>query len=134
MKRLRWHILRSDDAVTVSRTWPLRWDVAVETVVPAAARERIAHQVRQDMWRALRSVRGFAPIVKVVRSSDVLRVVAGGCIEGRFDRCKVESQIKAVLEQPQNRARWLRSARKRAQLTHAPNRAQRFLQAEEGAR
>ena len=42
--------------LTLARRTPVRWDVAVQTVLTGCAdrnRAAIAHQVRQDIWRAL---------------------------------------------------------------------------------
>lgn len=105
----RWHILTSGDTLTLARHLPPRFDVVAETRLPAMGRRRLAHQVRQDMWRALRRLRGFSPVVEVSRDGDGLRLraggrVAGGCPPATSDR------IAAVLADPGNRARWARFA------------------------
>ena len=61
-----WHITRAEGTLTLSRRLPARFDLGVGTVLPQVARpERLAHQVRQDLWRALRDLRGFAPCVRI---------------------------------------------------------------------
>ncbi|MEE4117794.1 MAG: DUF6497 family protein [Paracoccaceae bacterium] len=106
-----WHILREGDAVTVTRRLPLRWDVAAETALPGAGRLRVAQQVRQDLWRRLRRLRGFAPAVRVARADGGLAVRAGGRVDGPLDRQGVEARIAELLADPAARARWLRCAR-----------------------
>jgi hypothetical protein len=108
--RDRWHILREGDAVTVARRMPLRWDVSAETRLPAARRLRIAQQVRQDLWRALRGQRGFAPQVRVRECADGLHLRAGGRIHGAHDRKAIEGRIAALLADRDARARWVACA------------------------
>ena len=110
MSRSRWHILREDDALTLARRVPVRFDLEVRTVLPKGNKLRIAHQVRQDVWRALQSVRGFAPAVRVVEKDGELSIMAGGQVDGQIARGVTEARIAAVLENPSNRARWVRWA------------------------
>ena len=109
MSRGRWHILREDGAVTLARTLPPRFDVVAETVLPDARRLRLAHQVRQDMWRALRSVRGFSPVVRVERRGGVILVKAGGRTAMPV-AAGLSARIADVLEDAANRRRWIRYA------------------------
>lgn len=109
-RRDRWHILEEDGALTLARRLPVRFDLAVRTRLPAGGRLRIARQVRQDMWRALRHLRGFAPAVRVERRDGGLLVTAGGQVDGPLPRALAEARIGAVLEDPANRARWMRWA------------------------
>ena len=131
MARNGWHILTEPGGVTVSRAVPVRWDVAAETVLPetvspetapnGARPLRVAHQVRQDVWRALRRQRGFAPAVRAVRGPDGLAVRAGGRVAAPHDAARLNAVIAALLEMPALRRRWLASARRRT----APTRADR---------
>ncbi len=111
MARDGWHVLRDAGSVTVTRRLPLRWDVAAQATLPRAGRLRVAHQVRQDLWRRLRDLRGFAPAVRVTHAGTGLAVQAGGRVEGPFDRAVVEARIADLLADPAARARWLRCAR-----------------------
>jgi hypothetical protein len=106
----RWHILRDGDCLTVARQLPVRWDLAAETVLPDAGRLRVAQQVRQDMWRALQALRGFAPVVQVTRRPDGLHVRAGGQVRGALAKAKWEAEIAQVLQCPNRRVRWVRHA------------------------
>lgn len=114
MSRARWHIHHDGATLILSRQRPARFDVSATTRLPDAGRVRVAHQVRQDMWRALQSLRGFSPCVAVTRDEDGLQVRAGGRVAGICAAPRVEQQIAAVLEDPQNRARWVRHAGGRA--------------------
>ncbi|MFU8777565.1 MAG: hypothetical protein ACNA7M_07825, partial [Roseovarius sp.] len=72
---------------------------------------RLAHLVRQDLWRALQSLRGYAPAVRVCQDAEAMHVRAGGAVTGRFDRARCEALIAQVLEDAGNRARWMGRAR-----------------------
>ena len=105
-----WHIYREGDALTVARRVPVRFDLGVLSRLPDGARLRVAHQIRQDMWRALQNLRGFSPAVKITRRDGGLDVLAGGQVDGRMHRRYAESQISEVLNDAANRARWIRCA------------------------
>ncbi|WP_120500898.1 hypothetical protein [Roseovarius sp. EL26] len=108
-----WHILRDANGLTLARHLPVRFDVQAETELPLAVPLRLAHQVRQDMWRALQNVRGLSPIVQVSEVAGGVRVIAGARIEGRYPHTII-SRIEAVLNDPSNRQRWIRCARPRS--------------------
>lgn len=110
MTRKIWHILEEDDALTVARRMPVRFDLGVTTHLPGGDRLRLAQQVRQDVWRALRNLRGFAPAVRVADSGDGHEITAGGQVDGLIPRKTAEARIAEVLEDPSNRARWQRWA------------------------
>ncbi|NVK15615.1 MAG: hypothetical protein HWE35_15700 [Rhodobacteraceae bacterium] len=109
MTRTPWHITRTDSTLTLSRRVPARFDVAAETVLPSGDPLRLAHQIRQDMWRKLQRLRGFAPVVKITVAGQGLRVRAGGQVAGRVP-ANAAAQITEVLENPARRARWVRHA------------------------
>jgi len=109
----KWHVQRSTDSVVISRAGRAHWDVWVDRLIPGKAPKlRVAHQVRQDMWRALRRQRGFSPVVSVRWSHEGLAIRAGGAVAAPFCRKSLEIKISVVLDLPENRARWLQSARK----------------------
>lgn len=99
------------DVLTLARRMPARFDVSATTRLPDARRGRVAHQVRQDLWRALRDVRGFSPVVRVVREATGLRVEAGGRVEGAAVPTALEARIAEMLSCKARRARWVRCAR-----------------------
>ncbi|MEI4231994.1 hypothetical protein [Roseovarius sp. D22-M7] len=111
MGRDRWHVIDEDGALTVARRLPVRFDLAVEQDLPEASRTRVAHRLRQDMWRELQDLRGFAPAVQVWRVAGGLRVKAGGAVAARFARGAAEARIAALLQDPARVARWTGSAR-----------------------
>jgi len=113
MGRRHWHVIEEEDgALTMTRNMPVRFDLAVETILSGVTgRRRLAHLVRQDMWRALQSLRGFAPAVRVRRDARSMHVRAGGAVLGRFDRTGYEALIAQVLEDETNRARWMGGVR-----------------------
>ncbi len=113
MSRSRWHIQREGDALTMSRRLPVRWDVVAETSLPDAGLLRTAQQVRQDMWRALQDLRGFAPTVEVRREAGQLHVKAGGAVDGAVAKTHAQAVIAEMLSCPERRARWQRFAQHR---------------------
>ena len=104
-----WHITRNEGQVTVSRQLPARFDVAATTQLAGGNAVRLATQIRQDLWRALQNVRGFSPVVQITAVDGQLNVQAGGRVMGKVTS-KLEAEIAAVLENPKNRARWLKCA------------------------
>ncbi len=110
MPRNRWHILRDETVLTLARRLPVRFDLSVSTQLPDGSRLRVAQQVRQDIWRALQHLRGFAPVVRVERIEGGLEVTAGGQVAGVFPRAQAEASIADVLNDPRKRARWTRWA------------------------
>lgn len=118
MSRTDWHITREAGALTLARRSSARFDFGVTTVISGGAalrKSRIAHQVRQDMWRSLQTLRGFAPVVRVTERGSDLEITAGGEIAGRFPRPHVETRLKALLENEELRSRWVRNSQPRAQ-------------------
>lgn len=106
VSRNRWHILRDGESLTMTRALPVRFDVSAETTLPDGSRQRLARQIRQDLWRRLQHLRGFSPIVRVIRDGAVCRITAGGRVEGRFARGHTEDSIAAMLNDRHLRARW----------------------------
>lgn len=106
-----WHITRDDDRLTLSRHPAPRFDLSAEASLPLLRRLPLAQMVRQDMWRRLRGLRGFSPVVEVTRTPDGLRLRAGGTVAGRFPKPHAEAQIASLLHDPAYRARWQNCAR-----------------------
>ncbi|WP_460274982.1 hypothetical protein [Celeribacter sp. ULVN23_4] len=115
MTRRSWHILKEQGALTLARRLPIRFDVAASVVIEGGAglrKSRVAAQVRQDMWRSLQNLRGFAPVVRVAERGNDLEITAGGSVAGRVPKSETEARIRAVLDNETHRARWVRFARK----------------------
>ncbi|QPM91904.1 hypothetical protein [Pseudooceanicola algae] len=117
MTRSRWHRLEQQDGtVTVTRRLPVRFDLRVETCLAAPdplSRTALAHQIRQDLWRALRDLPGLSPAVTLRRTGGVIEITAGGRLErGRVSE-RDRNRCLAVLEDPARQARWLAHAGRR---------------------
>ena len=76
---------------------------------------RLAHQIRQDMWRALQNLRGFMPIVEVTRARDHLIVHAGRQLNCVAHIAFANERLCALLTDQDLRARWLRFAALKAE-------------------
>lgn len=107
MSRSTWHFQDEDGALVLARRLPVRFDLAVEAELPRCGRRRLARQVRQDMWRALQGLRGFSPAVRVEPAGEMLRVTAGGQVDGAFPKAKAEEKLREVLSDRNNRIRWV---------------------------
>lgn len=115
MARKNWHIIRSGGELTLARRLPVRFDVAAQTTLPIAGKLRIAQQIRQDLWRLLRHVRGFCPVVRVEEDGTHLLVRAGGEIHARtFSKQHIEAKIAGLLESAPHRARWVKHSERRS--------------------
>ncbi|SOH94134.1 hypothetical protein SAMN06273572_103161 [Monaibacterium marinum] len=110
MSRSSWHMNRTDTVLTLSRQLPARFDVDATASFPALRRGRLAHLIRQDLWRALQSLRGYSPVVEVTNTPDGVVVRAGGRVAGPVTQA-TQARIAAVLADPDNRARWIANAR-----------------------
>ena len=111
MGRDRWHLIDEEGCLTLTRRLPVRFDLAVEGWLPEASRTCVAHRLRQDMWRELQDLRGFAPAVQVWRVPGGLHVRAGGSVAVRFPRAAAKARIAALLQDPARVARWTQGAR-----------------------
>lgn len=108
-----WHIDRDGATLTLSRMRDARFDLAEAAFFPGEdlIRSRLAHQIRQDMWRRLQRLRGFCPAVRVTAQEGGFAVVAGGAIEGRVtDRAR--TVIADMLQDPALRQRWIKNSQK----------------------
>ncbi|OSP53832.1 hypothetical protein [Pseudoruegeria sp. SK021] len=108
----RWHMVRDGDGLTLARHLPARFDLSAETRFPALRKGALAHEVRKDLWRLLRQIRGFSPVVRVVEDDAGMTLWAGGAVFGRMPpKVQVEAQIASLLASPEHRIRWIRHAR-----------------------
>ena len=106
-----WIIEQSENSVLVTRRKPVRWDVQATTRLPRCHPLRLAHQIRQDMWRELRKVKGFCPAVEITLG-DVFEVRAGGRV-ARHIPPRANERIENLLNRDANRRRWVAFARLR---------------------
>lgn len=120
MAQNTWHILREGDTLTLARRLPVRWDVACRTELPRAGRLRVAQQIRQDLWRALRGQRGFSPCIELRDMGRHLNVRAGGQVDGPHVRGHTEGVIAQVLSDERARRRWMACAQHRQNPDQGP--------------
>ncbi len=106
-----WIIEQTEETVLVTRRKPVIWDVEASAEFPACHPLRLAHQIRQDMWRTLRKLKGFCPAVEVTLGQ-TFQVRAGGRV-ARHIPPRTAEKIEALLRNPLHRARWLAYARYR---------------------
>lgn len=109
MSRGKWHSLRHGEQLTLSRVLPARFDVVADTNLPDASLSRLAHQIRQDLWRELQNLRGFSPVLQLSRNDGEVHIRAGGRVDGAVPK-GIEDRISTVLNDPGNRRRWLNHA------------------------
>ena len=110
MSRSSWHILKEGDALILARRLPARFDLRVMTYLERGDKSRLARQIRQDVWRALRTLRGFSPVVRIEPCGGRLCVTAGGQLDAHAPHALAVQWIAEVLANPCNRARWVRWA------------------------
>ena len=110
-----WIIQKTSEGVLVCRRLPARFDLSVEAYFPLCRMGRLAHQIRQDMWRALQNLRGFMPIVEVTRARDHLIVRAEGQLNCVAHIAFANERLCALLTDQDLRARWLRFAALKAE-------------------
>ncbi|WP_136440995.1 hypothetical protein [Pacificoceanicola onchidii] len=103
-----WHEVRDGSDYTLSRHWPARFDVSASARFPALRRGRLARQIRQDLWREFKHLRGFSPVIHIAATEDGFCVTAGGqfMAKGRVPQGAV-SRIETLLDDPARRARWI---------------------------
>ncbi|MEM1266882.1 MAG: hypothetical protein AAGI50_12795 [Pseudomonadota bacterium] len=107
---MSWQVERAGPRLTLSRPGRARLDISVSREMPApASRARLAHQIRQDLWRALRDVRGFSPVI-VVEHRDLMACITAGGWLLRPAPPGTASRIARLLDDPGLRRRWLAQA------------------------
>ncbi|WP_193142558.1 MULTISPECIES: hypothetical protein [unclassified Meridianimarinicoccus] len=112
MRRNGWHMVKTDDGLTLARRLPARFDVEATTRLPRLRARVLAHEVRKDLWRLLRSQRGFSPVIELSERDGGLFLRAGGQIAGPVPG-GLGSRIAHMLETPALRHRWATHARLR---------------------
>ena len=111
MAKPRWHILRDSHGVTLTRRLPVRFDLSAQVVLPNARKLYLAQQIRQDLWRRLQNLRGFAPVVRIENHVGGVLVTAGGQVDGMVNRNRCEAEIQYLLMDQDLQSRWLSQAK-----------------------
>ncbi len=88
--------------------------LASDPHAPGRFAAALARQVRQDVWRALRRVRGFVPEIEVVLFPGRVAVTAGGALRAGPAPPTAGPAIAALLGDPARHRRWLAEAYRRA--------------------
>ena len=104
-----WLIDQSETHVLVTRRKPVRWDVQGWAEFTPCHPLRLAHQIRQDLWRELQKIKGFCPAVEITLG-DTFKVRAGGRIQ-RHIPPRTNEKIETLLNSSAHRRRWLAFAR-----------------------
>lgn len=112
MTRARWHQRHEGARYTLARHWPPRFDLVALSDFPPVKPERLARQVRQDIWREFQRLRGFSPVVVIDVTEIGCRLQAGGRVLGPVPGGAV-ARLQKVLDDPARRARWIAWARRR---------------------
>lgn len=113
-----WAVTQGDGSTLLHRAGhPPVWSVETTTALSGACsanqRLRIAHQVRQDIWRANRQVRGFLPVVQVSTDGHETVIRAGGSLMTRSGHVPtIAAAVARVLADERNRTRWQAHARR----------------------
>lgn len=107
VRRHGWFVSRGDGWLVHARHWPPRFDCAARGDFPAARAGRLARAVRQDLWRVMRGLRGFSPVVLISQTGEGLSICAGGRVMGGHRYDGLEADIGALLSAPRHRDRWL---------------------------
>ena len=108
----RWKVVEEGNSLLLHRAGlSPQWSVDVSRTLdwPATPgqRLRIAHQIRQDVWRACQTTRGFVPVVQVSTDGHQTVMRAGGSLTTRSGHVSIlETRIAAVLDDGNNRRRW----------------------------
>ncbi|MFD1193258.1 hypothetical protein ACFQ3C_01070 [Seohaeicola saemankumensis] len=117
-RRDGWHLLREGGVLTLTRRLPARFDLSASTVLPTGGRRvgraRLAHQIRQDVWRRLQGLRGFMPAVRIEQGAEGVHVTAGGALDAAAPLSWAQAALAEVLADPACRARWIRHAEARS--------------------
>ena len=106
IKRGNWFEIYDGPCFTVARRLPARFDISREVLMPLMSAPRLAHQIRQDMWRKLQSIRGFLPVVEITHRGAHLHIRAGGELTCPAPFERSGDRIFDVLSNRDNHWRW----------------------------
>ncbi len=110
-RRNGWFQAQAPGRLVLARHWPARFDFMVELHLPCAPGAlrlgRLARQVRQDLWRALRDLRGFSPVIQIVAQEEGVLLQAGGRLATTAMARHATHIATLSLSDPARQARWL---------------------------
>ena len=106
IKRGNWFEIYDGPCFTLARRLPVRFDISCEVSMPLMSAPRLAHQIRQDIWRKLQSIRGFLPVVEITDCWAHLHIRAGGELTCPAPFERSGERIFDVLSNRDNQRRW----------------------------
>ena len=73
-----WVTQNASETVLIRRQTPVRFDLCVEEQFLFCQMNRVAHQIRHDMWGTSQNLCGFLPVIEIKIDTDDLSVREGG--------------------------------------------------------
>ena len=100
-----WAITPTAGGLRLHRPGRARMDFVATATIQHTRPTRLAHQIRQDLWRKLQKLKGFSPVIEI----EGQRVKAGGQVDGPIPPSAIET-TQSLLNCPIHRSRWERNA------------------------
>lgn len=94
----------------MGKRFPVQFDLLAETILPICRSQKLALQIRQDMWRILQNLRGFLPAVEVTGHAMGMHVRAGGQLTCSVHIRYAQLKLQDMLDDPTYRQRWINYA------------------------
>ena len=107
---MTWIHKQFGDTFVLGKRFPVQFDLLAETIFPLCRSQKLALQIRQDMWRLLQNVRGLLPAVEVTGRETGMYVRAGGQLTCSVQVCSAQVKLQNMLENPAYRQRWINYA------------------------
>ena len=107
---MTWLHKQLGDTFVVCKRLPVQFDLLAETNLPPCRSQKLALQIRQDMWRLLQNVRGLLPAVEVTGRETVIYVRAGGQLTCSVHVRSAQAKLQDMLDDPTYRQRWINYA------------------------
>ena len=107
---MTWIHKQFGDTFVLGKRFPVQFDLLAETIFPLCRSQKLALQIRQDMWRLLQNVRGFLPAVEVTGRETGMYVRAGGQLTCSVHVRSAQVKLQNMLENPAYRQRWINYA------------------------
>ena len=100
-----WGMQKISGAFLICHYIPVRFDLSVETHFLFLSFRLLASQIREDMQKAMQSLRGFLSAIEIKKGTDDLSALAGGRLNCPVHLAPVEVCLHELLHGPQIRAR-----------------------------
>ncbi|WP_306132100.1 hypothetical protein [Roseivivax marinus] len=101
-----WYWAEADGALVHARHWPPRFDVSAEGTFPRVSSRKLAVAIRQDLWRKMKRLRGFSPVVTITHNDEFFSVRIGGRVGKAPVSESVQTMLEDLLTSPTHRAAW----------------------------